>query len=135
MSSTFRALVLSYFDLRTNVAYRLEKYLTIHDEKMKLERDIAAITHLSMEKHVRENVEAVHRHEWQQRERRYKEEIEVLQRSLEHIRTHWLEHSNSSPSFTTSENNSGTGYSNRIAPTELLSSGLASSKPEYRTII
>jgi hypothetical protein len=108
MSSTFRALVLSYFDLRTNVASRLEDYLTIHDEKMKLERDIAAIAHLSMEKYVRENVEAVHRHEWQQRERRYKEEIEVLQRELEH--------SNSSPSFTTSENNSGTGTQTGLPP-------------------
>ena len=108
MSSEFRALVLSYFNLWTNVAIRLEDYLTVHDEKMGLKLDQAAIIRLSIQK-LQENVEAVHRHEWEQRERQHKEEIEVLKRELEHIRTHWLEHSNSSPSFTTSENNPGTG--------------------------
>jgi hypothetical protein len=108
--------VLSYFDLWTNVASRLEDYLTVHDENIAEKIALAAITNPSIEKQVQENVEAAHRHEWHERERRYKEAIEVLQRELEHIRTHWLEHPNSSPSSTTSENNLGTGTQTGLPP-------------------
>jgi hypothetical protein len=120
MSSEFLAFVLSYFDLWTNVASRLEGYLTICGEKMELQREIAcqpvAITGFPIEKQAQENAEAAHRYEWQQKERRYKEEIEVLERELEHIRTHWPEHSNSLPSFEPSESNPGTGPQTGLPP-------------------